>query len=251
MVFIAALMAFSTSTVRVQPSAPTAAVEAAPAPLSGWAVEGASLLLYDSSGSVVSEVGLGHWEETTSERVSVLDITAGVSPDRRFGWIMEARTAWNPPRTRRLEDRRNFRFFGTAGAELWTSARAAKSDGAPLAAFSRDGEVLLLAVKNDEASSDKRWAVAVKSYLGNTVREIGPFPQLLGMVVAPSGRFGLVRWLDPDKSATHTVLDLKADARRDIPSEKFILGAARLEDDGKVYSGKRLIHDMLLPTYEQ
>ena len=85
------------------------------------------------------------------------------------------------------------------------------------------------------------WFVAAKTYVGNTSWEIGPLAQLKAIELSPNGRYGLARWTEPDKSATHSFLDLSKRLRRDVPSDKFLLGQAAIDDLGRVYAGTQLM----------
>ena len=61
------------------------------------------------------------------------------------------------------------------------------------------------------------------------------------------GRFALARWNEPDKSATHTFLDIENKTRKDIASGDLTLGQALIDDDGRVYSGKKPIFSFSTP----
>jgi hypothetical protein len=223
----------------------------------GWAQKGSSLLLYDADGSLANEIGLTTVELPPS---TVLEIAGGTSPaktdvDRsRFAWVLERRTDWNASRTKKTEVSRQFRFLGTGGKELWTSAEVDRPESGEPIAFSRDGERVIVAmrpaaaVKASSAAARGLWSVAVRSYVGNTLLEAGPFPRLRSISLTPNGQFALVRWYDTDKSATHTFLEVATKARQDFDSERFLVKAARLTDEGKVFSGEQALFDFAAST---
>ena len=100
--------------------------------------------------------------------------------------------------------------------------------------YSASGENILLAQR-----APKGWLVSVRTYLGIPEWELGPFPELDSMFITPSGRYAMIRWTDPDKSRTHTFLELPTKTRKDIPSGELYLGSAIMWEDGKVTSGKK------------
>ena len=125
---------------------------------------------------------------------------------------------------------------------LWSESDADRpSEGEPLV-FSGNGELLLLARRFPQA-----WTVAVRSYIGNTLQEVGAFPRLVSIALTPNGRYALIRWADPDKSSTHTVLELSTKRRKDVPSSELLLGAARITDEGTLTSGGKTVLNMAEP----
>lgn len=206
---------------------------------SGWFQEPSSLLYYDASGALAGEIGLGRWERPAGEGIDVREFQGGVNASRRFAWVLELSTRWDAPRIQILGSRRLLRLLGSGGKELWRNPAADRPGrGEPLV-FSENGEILI-----DCSRDEKGWTVAIKNYLGAVLFEAGPFPILDRIDLTPNGRYALARWTDPDKNAVHTLIDARAKTRRDIPSADFYRGAARLEDDGKVFSGAKLIADL-------
>lgn len=202
----------------------------------GWKKAGGSLLLHDSSGTIVAEQPLGKWEENRGVRAVVHAVRGGASKDGRFAWTWDEQSAWNYAKTERLERRGELRFFGTNGAELWsTQSAAAPPQGDPLA-LSDDGETVLLALRSAEA-----WRVEVRSYLGTVSWELGPFPILEALSLTGGGRYAMVRWGEPDKSSTYTFLDVKRKRRHDAASAEMHLGEAKLREDGTVVSGGKTV----------
>lgn len=202
----------------------------------GWKKAASSLLLQDSSGTIVAEQPLGKWEENRGVRVVIHSVLGGASKDGRFAWTWDEQSAWNFAKTERLERRYELRFFGTGGSELWsTQSAAAPPQGDPLA-LSDDGETALVAVRLSGG-----WRVEARNYLGIVNWDLGPFPILETLALTGGGRYGMVRWGEPDKSSTYTFLDLKSKKRRDIPSAEMRLGEAKITEDGRVVSGGKTV----------
>ena len=202
-----------------------------------------SLLYYDSSGSVSDEIGLGRWEDSDSSDLHVRLIDATACATNRFAWTLETNTLWNATKTKLKSSKRLLRFWGPDGKEIWNDEEAAFPPAGDPLAFSQDGETCLMALRREAG-----WFVAAKTYVGNTTWEIGPLPQLKAIQLSSSGRYGLARWTDPDKSATHSFLDLAKRSRRDVPSEKFLLGQASIDDLGRAYAGGQLVFSFDMDT---
>lgn len=221
---------------------PPALSSAAPSP-ARWVRQASSLLRHDAGGDLAEEIGLGRWEEGGASGLSVRETRGDAAPGGRFAWIFDKKTSWNPAKTRLLAVERNLRLLGASGAELWASAEAdAPSGGEPLA-FSADGETLALALRRPQG-----WFISLRSYIGNAFLEEGPFPSLTAVAIAPGGRYALARWIEIDKSATHTFLAINPKKRVDLPSESFLTGPAELRDDGKVFSGGKLVAELNEPA---
>ncbi len=206
--------------------------------LSRWARQGSSLVFYDASGELSEEIGLGTWEDSSGSRVNVREILGGASRAGRFAWTLERVTTWTPDRTKFLESRRSLRLLGSNGKELWKNTDADIPEGGEPLAFSTDGESLIFSWRDARG-----WTASVRSYLGASLMEAGPFARLEMLALTQNGRYALIRWRVPDKSATHTFLDVARRLRVDIPSSELTLGLARITDEGKVYSGKRFVYD--------
>jgi hypothetical protein len=219
-----------------------AAEREAPAPAgdpSGrWSKQGSSLVLYDSSGTIVSEIPLSRSENPSSAGVAVSRTEGGASADGRFAWTFEKNTVWNASKTVRRREDRVLRYYGTSGMELWSLPGAdAPPHGDPVA-LSSSGETVVVGVLKKDGS----WTAAARTFVGTTVWETEA-KGLLSLSLTPEGRYALIRWSELDTSATHSFVELATGNRKDIPSDEFILGAARFDDDGKVFSGSRLLHD--------
>ncbi len=211
----------------------------------GWRKQTAALLFYDNWGNLSNDVGLGHWEDTGASSVTIRDLTAGTSSNGEFAWLWEVFTDWNIPRTKLLGRRSLLRFYGSAGREIWSASGVEAPGKSDPLVYSANGENILLAQK-----SPKGWLVSVRTYLGIPEWELGPFPELDSMFITPSGRYAMIRWTVPDKSRTHTFLELPTKTRKDVASGELHLGSAIMWEDGKVTSGKREVFAFPKPTAE-
>lgn len=200
----------------------------------GWTRQGSSLLLYDESGSLSQELPLKAPDPSGPTSRETL---GGVSPDGRLAWTLDRRQTWNQGRTRLLESRRQLRVYGTGGQEVWRddSVDVPERGGEPLL-FSADGRSLLLSRRAADG-----WYAEVRSWMGQVLASLGPYPRLDSMALTPNGRYALARWSVPDKSDTHTFLDVAAKAVQEVPSGDLVLGLARIGDDGVVRSGSRVV----------
>lgn len=199
----------------------------------GWTRQGKSLLLYDPEGALISEVGLVVGEEVGGR---VREVVGGTSPDGRAAWTLERRVLWNPNRSKVLESRRSFKLFGSQGQSLWEDDLVEMPETGDPVAFSADGKVVMIARREGEA-----WTVEARDWAGIPIKNTGGFPKLQAIHLAPAGRFALIRWAVPDRSSTHTFLDLKTGARKDVDSSSLVLGMARIGDDGVARSGMKVV----------
>ena len=142
-----------------------------------------------------------------------------------------------------LVSQRHLRFLDPDGKELWSEDGADSVPGSAPLVFSGDGRTCLLALRRAAG-----WYTLVKSYLGNTLWEVGPFPKLEALQISPNGRYGLARWTDPDKSAAHSFLDLQSLTRKDVPSDLFRLGKAVVDDQGRAFSGSTPVFSFTGPA---
>ena len=217
--------------------------ESTPGPKPGWLRMPNSLLYYDADGNLANEIGLGRWEEASQAQVQVAVIDGGISPDHRSAWILDKRTSWNSLKTTVLQSQRSLRFFDPDGKELWTEDGADSVPGSAPLVFSDDGKTCLLALRRPAG-----WYALVKTYPGNTLWEVGPFPRLEALQISPNGRYGLARWNDPDKSAAHSFLDLQSLTRQDVSSDRFRLGKTAIDDQGRAFSGSKLVFSFSGPA---
>ena len=201
----------------------------------GWSRQANSLLLYGSDGSLAQELPLHDADEAGTGTTS-RETLGGASPDGGMAWTLERRLVWNQGRTKLLESHRLFRTFGDAGAELWRDEAVDLPERGPAVLFSADGKTLLISKRGDDG-----WSAEARTWLGQVVATIGPFPRLITMALSPNGRYAFARWGVPDKSDTHTFIDLVAKARHDVPSSDLLLGLARIGDDGVVRSGSKTV----------
>ena len=231
-------LAWAPSAGHAQSTAPAAGLESTATARVGWVKEPTALLHYGPDGALDGETGLGRWEESADSRVNIHEIRAGAALTGNFAWVWEARISKDALRATTLDSRRTLRFMGSEGQELWTDDAADRpGQGEPLV-FSSDGETVLLARR-----AATGWTASIENYTGNTLGELGPYPRLEGIAMSANGKYALARWVVPDQSATTTLYDVAQRKSRDIPSSEFYLGPARLEDDGTVYTGKKIIFD--------
>jgi hypothetical protein len=230
------LAAFAPARAEDAPAPPLPLEEMAPSRSTpGWSRQASSLLLYGDDGALAQELPL-HEADEGGTGTTARETLGGVSPDARMAWTLERRLVYSPGRTKLLESHRLFRVFGAAGAELWRDEAVDLPERGSPALFSADGKTLLLSKRTDEG-----WSAEARTWLGQVVATIGPFPRLISMALTPNGRYALARWGVPDKSDTHTFIDLASKTRRDVPSSDLILGLARVDDDGVVRSGSKIV----------
>lgn len=207
----------------------------------GWQKQGNSLLLYDDSGELAQEHGLVSTEESAGNRIVVHTITAGASANGRTAWLLDRRVGWNYAKTKILDARRRLSVLGAGGGELWSDIEAdAPEQGEPVS-LSDDGKTAVYARREGVAGG---WNVVARDWAGNVLMVVGPFPRLVSLALTPNGRYVMARWAVPDKSATHTFLDLRSRSRKDVPSSELTLGLARVGDDGVVRSGRRVVFEL-------
>lgn len=208
----------------------------------GWSKRGASLLLHDSTGELVSEIGLVSSEEGSGGKLIVRETRGGAAKSGRFAWTLERAMTWNAARTKLLESKHLLKLLGSRGEELWSRPDGDAADTLDPVVFSAEGEAMLVSARGKEG-----WRVSAQGHLGNTIAELYPVPELEDMRLTPDGRFALVRWTILEKGSTHTFWDLKTQKRRDVPSSEMHLGRAELFEDGKVKSNGKLIVDLAAP----
>jgi len=201
----------------------------------GWSRQANSLLLYGKDGDLQQELPL-HVADEAGTGTTSRETLGGVSPDGQLAWTLERRLTWTPGRTKVIESHRLFRLYGTTGGELWREESVDLPERGDPVVFSADGKTLLLA----ERSGDGFTAEA-RTWLGQVISTLGQWPRLISMALSPSGRFALARGAVPDKSDTHSFMDLQSKVRRDVPSSDLVLGLARVGDDGVVRSGSKVV----------
>lgn len=201
----------------------------------GWTRQANSLLLYGDDGSLQQELPLREADEAGSG-TTTRETRGGVSPDGRMAWTLERRLTWSPGRAKVIESHRVFHLYGSAGAELWREESVDLPERGEPVVFSADGQTLLLA----ERSGDGFTAEA-RTWMGQVIATLGQWPRLISIALSPNGRFALARGAVPDKSDTHSFIDLKTKIRREVPSSDLVLGLARVGDDGVVRSGSKIV----------
>ena len=232
---LALLLALSAPAAAADAPAPSpelremAPVRAAP----GWTKQPSSLLLYGEDGGLNQELPLRSPDESGTVTRETL---GGASPDGRLAWTLDRKVIWTLGRTKVLESQRVLKLYGTSGQELWREETADTPERGAIVQFSSDGKVILLARRNDAG-----WFAEARTWLGVPLAAVGPFPRLITVSLTPNGRFILARWSVPDKSDTHSFLDLATKTRKDVASSDLLLGLARIGDDGVVRSGSRVV----------
>jgi hypothetical protein len=199
----------------------------------GWTRLGRSLVLYDAEGALSQEVGLVGDDSGTTTR----ETTGGHSPDGRAAWTLERRLVWNATKSKVMESRRKLVVYGSQGQTLWTDDAVDRPEEGDPVVFSDDSTVVLVALHFGES-----WSVEARDWTGGVLARAGPFPRLRWIRLSPNGRFATMRWSVPDKSDTHTFLDARGRARKDIETAELALGLARLGDDGQVRTGRRVAY---------
>lgn len=205
----------------------------------GWSKRGASLLLHDSTGELVNEIGLSSSEEGGAGKLVVRETRGAAAKSGRFAWTFERTNAWNASRSKLLESKRLFKLLGLKGEEVWTSDEADAAENLEPAIFSDTGEILLLSSRAKEG-----WRVAARGHLGNTVMQAFSMPDLEDMRLTRDGKYAMIRWTIPDKESTHTFWNVAERQRKDLPSSALHLGRAVLGEDGKVTSNGKLVFDL-------
>lgn len=226
-----------------------AAAQAAPpaeAPRARWIKQRVSLLYKAADGGIENEIPLTHSEETGGARMTVHDVSGEVSSNGRFAYAFEKNDLWNTSKTKLIERRRVLRVYGSDGRLLWENPAADAPEGQAPLLFSADGETAVVLSRRD-----KGWMASVRDYLGAPLIEIGPYPKIDAAFLTANGRYALVRWLIPDQDSGHTFLDVKNKARKDIASGDLYMGQARIDEDGKVFSNKKLVFDFAAAPAEE
>ncbi len=196
----------------------------------GWSKQGRSLVLYDKEGSLSFEIGLLKEESGAVSR----EVQGDVSPDGAAAWTLERKLTWDRPRGKMLESRRGLKIHGSEGQLLWSDDAVDWPEKGDPVVFSNDSKIILIARHLGES-----WSVEARDWTGGVKIKAGPFPRLISIALAPGGRYAVARWGVPDKSDTHSFLDLWTQARKDIETSELTLGLARIGDDGVVRSGRR------------
>ncbi|MBI4347453.1 MAG: hypothetical protein HY553_11400 [Elusimicrobia bacterium] len=205
----------------------------------GWVKAKSSLLLYDSSGTLVNEVGLGHWEELGSGGTAQRKIVRGdVSDDGRFAWAWERVDTVKVGRTEKpLTTARLLRYFGTEGQELFRNELADAPRGLDPVSLSKDGEWLLLTERGPDA-----WIVAAYDFMGNRLVDAHGKGAVEFAQLAPNGQYALVRWHQLDLPPEYTLLKIGDRASTGVPSLKGVGVAPKVTDDGRVVVGAKVVY---------
>lgn len=204
----------------------------------GWVKTASSLLLYDSSGTLVIEVGLGSWEEPAVNGITERRVVrGGISKDGRFAWswekteMVKTGRGDKPQTTARL-----LRYLGTQGQELFRNELADAPRGLEPASLSDDGERLLLAERGPDA-----WIVAAYDFTGTRLVDARGKGLVEIAQLTRNGRFALVRWHQLDQPPTYTLLRVEARAAALLPAIRATGTTPKLTDDGKVLVGGKVV----------
>ncbi len=205
---------------------------------SGWVKAKASLLLYDSSGTLVNEVGLGTWEEAASNGAGQRKVVqGGVSTDGRFAWSWEKVETFKIGKSdRALTTARLLRYLGTEGQELFRNELADAPKGLDPVSLSNDGEWILLTERGPDA-----WIIAAYDFMGNRLVDAHGKGSVELAQLTPNGQFALVRWHQLDLPPEYTLVKVGERAATGLPSPKAPGTAPKLTDDGRVLVGVKVI----------
>ncbi|MBI5200509.1 MAG: hypothetical protein HY925_02885 [Elusimicrobia bacterium] len=220
---------------------PEVADAALPLPVegkAGWVKARASLLLYDSSGTLVNEVGLGTWEESGSNGTAQRKVvTGGVSVDGRFAWAWEkVETIKLGKSDKALTTARLLRYLGTEGQELFRNELADAPKGLDPVSLSNDGEWLLLTERGPDA-----WIIAAYDFMGNRLVDAHGKGSVELAQLTSNGQYALVRWHQLDLPPEYTLLKVGERASTGLPALKTAGVSPKLTDDGRVLVGAKVI----------
>lgn len=197
----------------------------------GWVASPSSLLLYDSSGTLVGEVGLGRWlEDAENATLRRRVVRGGASEDGRFAWSWESVESLKPGRAEKvLSSARLLRYLGTEGQELFRNELADAPAGLTPAVMSANGETVLVF----ERGLDE-WITAAYAFTDNRLLDARGKGSIEAAYLAPEGRFGWIRWHQLDQPPIYSFLDLERGTVKEVSTGGLPRGPVVLTDDGKV-----------------
>lgn len=212
-----------------------------PAPVegkAGWVKAKSSLLLYDSSGTLVNEVGLGTWEEAGSNGNAQRKVVrGGVSTDGRFAWAWEKVETVKAGRSEKaLTTSRLMRYLGTTGDELFRNELTDAPPALDPVVLSADGEWILLTERGPDA-----WIIAAYDFMGNRLVDAHGKGSVELAQLTPNGQFALVRWHQLDLPPEYTLLKVGERATTGLPALRAPGLSPTLADDGRVLLGAKVI----------
>ena len=208
-----------------------------------WSHQRTALLFRLGDGDIASEIPLTQSEDTSSGKAIIRQVTGGVSDNGRFAYSFDKTVTWNASKSKVLKSQTFLRVYGTDSKPLWETNEADAPEGQEPLHFSADGETFIVLERKE-----KGWIASVRYYLGAKIIEAGPLARVETATLTKNGAYAMVKWIVPDQSATHTFLDIKKQSRKDIASGDLYLGSARITDDGKVFSNKKLVFDFNAPA---
>lgn len=204
----------------------------------GWVKTAASLLLYDSSGTLVNEIGLGTWSEpveggTTLRRT----VRGGISKDGRYAWSWEKAESIKEGRNEKpVTTARLMRYLATNGDELFRNELADAPPGLDPVAVADDGERLLVAERGLDA-----WILAAFHFSGLRLVDAHGKGAIELMQLSANGDFALVRWHQLDYPPEYSYLKL-ADRISSPVAIKGVGVQPKLTNEGRVLVGGKVVY---------
>ena len=228
-------------------TAPASEPQSAPPParrtVAAWVRMPTSLLLYDSSGTLVQEIGIGQWQDEVGGLPRRHTGRGGASKDGRFAWSWEKIEAVPPPvRPGALptptEKPRVLTYRGTDGHELWHDYIADAPQDLEPASQSADGEIALVLERGPDG-----WTVAAFDLLGDRLLEAHN-PGVVELAeISPQGRFACIRWHPNNQPPVYSHIDIAHKVQRFLKLTDVPPAPIRIDDDGRVFAGDKAIFE--------
>lgn len=200
-----------------------------------WQSNGSSLVLYDSSGTVLNEIGLGEWEEParSEDGKEIPDVYKkhsarhGISSDRRFAWTFQTVETIKRARiSKTLSRTRVLRYYGLSADEFWNDTLAEAPRGLDPIVLSEKAEIALV------AENVEHWRLAAYSFTGNRIMEAVSKGEIEQMAVSPNGRYAAAK-ISPEKDPKYFLfMDLETKQTRELPATELPYGPLKLDDAG-------------------
>lgn len=204
----------------------------------GWVKTAASLLLYDSSGTLVNEIGLGTWSEPAGDGTTLRrTVRGGISKDGRYAWSWEKAESVKEGRNEKpVTTARLMRYLATNGDELFRNELADAPPGLDPVAVADDGERLLLAERGPDA-----WILAAFHFSGLRLVDAHGKGVIELMQLSANGDFALVRWHQLDHPPEYSYLKL-ADRVSGPVTIKGVGVQPKLTNEGRVLVGGKVVY---------
>lgn len=205
----------------------------------GWKTSEASILLFDSSGSLTKELGVGTWEkETRKGIIEKRTMRGGVSSNGRFAWHWEkTETYKTSPLNTLIASTRTLVYLGTNGQALWETSLADAPEGIAPLLQSDDGETFLVI-----ETSSSGWSPSAYTYTGNKTLSLPTSLRLERLTLTKNGRYALQLWGQKDDTLTYTFFKLENGQQKEILAMETPLGYAEIDETGRIHSGKKTIY---------